>query len=287
MLSKHGKPYDPSNLSADDALEAGIDDLVASNLIGATKAAELVNLANAAGVNVAKRKGSFKNAARAFKTAKLKHRFWPDVYVFDCPIYQRRTKETAMEPVTMWLPLELMEMIARLGLPDVYLSTNNMDIESRRHLESLQQKLRNPNLMGLGLHGDGVPNNYDRTESCLVMSLNLPGVGGKWARMRIPLVVLPSSHVADETMDGICEVLAWSFRHLQVGCHPSHRHDGTPFRSADGRRGKIAGRPTAVQASLVEVRGDWDWYSKIFHFPYHSELDGVCWLCSCKRCEVT
>ena len=128
-----------------------------------------------------------------------------------------------------------------------------------------------------------MPNNYDRTESAHVISINLPGVGGKFARMRIPLCVLPSSKIVSETMDAVLEVIAWSLRHLQLGTHPEARHDGAAWDPAtDKTRSKQHGS-LAFNASLVEVRGDWDWYSKVFHFPYHSELDGICWRCPCKR----
>ena len=46
-----------------------------------------------------------------------------------------------------------------------------------------------------------------------------------------------------------------------------------------------AGEAMGFHATLVEVRGDWDMYSKILHFPYHGENDTICWLCNCRRCE--
>ena len=121
-------------------------------------------------------------------------------------------------------------------------------------------------------------------ESAHVVSINLPGVGGKFARMRIPICVVPSRKMCDETMDAILEVTAWSLRHLQAGFHPECRHDGSPWNASDKWRSKTHGA-LGFNASLVEVRGDWDFYSKVFHFPYHSELDGICWLCPCKRKE--
>ena len=175
-------------------------------------------------------------------------------------------------------------MIWELGLPEVIFSTDRMDIQSKEHLEHLKNKFGIPDLFGFGLHGDGVPNNYDRTESAHVVSINLPGVGGKFARMRIPICVVPSRKMCDETMDAILEVTAWSLRHLQAGFHPECRHDGSPWNASDKWRSKTHGA-LGFNASLVEVRGDWDFYSKVFHFPYHSELDGICWLCPCKRKE--
>ena len=126
--------------------------------------------------------------------------------------------------------------------------------------------------------------NFDRTESANVVSINLPGVGGKFARMRIPLCVVPSRKMGANTMDAILDVAAWSLRHLQAGIHPESRHDQSPWKASDKQRAKKHGA-LGFNASLVEVRGDWDFYSKVFHLPYHSELDGICWLCPCKRNE--
>ncbi len=92
--------------------------------------------------------------------------------------------------------------------------------------------------MGAGIHGDGVPNNCDRTQV-----------------LRIPLCVLPSSKNCQETLDAILEVVARSFRHLLSGCHPESRHDGTPWRKSDAHRAKKKG-DLGFNAALVEVRGE-------------------------------
>ena len=285
MLSKHGKTYDEEKLTNTDRLAANIDSLFSENLISANRCNNLKKQAEDAGVQglVGKRKpGSFKNAARNLKRRKLRQSFWPGLYEFEGPVWSRKKNKAVTENLAMWLPLELLEMIWKLGLPEVILQTDRMDIQTKDHLEALKAELGVPDLLGVAMHGDGVPNNYDRTESCVVISMNLPGVGGKFARMRIPMCVLPSSKVCGATMDAIMEVLAWSFRHLQCGCHPECRHDGTPWQKSDWKRAKKTG-DLGFNASLVEVRGDWDFYSKTFHFPYHSELDGICWLCNCQR----
>ena len=186
----------------------------------------------------------------------------------------------------MWLPLDLVSMIWHLGLPEVVLSTDCMDATSKQVLEERKAKLRCNEVIGLGIHGDGVPNNYDRTESSTVITLNLPGVGGRFSRMRIPLCVMPSAKVSDATMDAIFEVVAWSLRFLQLGRHPTRRHDGTELNGTDSARAKLDG-PLPFRAVLVEIRGDWDFYSKTLHMPFHNENDGCCWLCPCRRNEVS
>ena len=285
MLSKHAEPSHWKNLTPANAFRADVEDLGAANLISASRCQRLLGKAVDAGVEElrgTKRHSSFKNAARQFKK-KLKKTFWPDVYVFEGPVWDRKLQETVTEDLVIWLPLELLSMIWELGLPEMILSTERMDKQSKSHLDKLKQKFGLKDLLGFGIHGDGVPNNYDRTESVHVVSINLPGVGGKFARMRIPICAVPSSKICDETMDAIMEVIAWSLRHLQAGVHPEGRHDGTRWNASDKQRSRKSGQPLGFNASLVEVRGDWDFYSKVFHFPYHSELDGICWLCPCKR----
>ena len=124
-------------------------------------------------------------------------------------------------------------------------------------------------LLGFGIHGDGSPCNYDRTESVEAISLNLPGVGGHYARMRIPLVVLPHSYVSDHTMDDLMEILAWSIRHALAETRPLAKHDFSPWLKSDMWRNKKTG-DLGWNSCLVEVRSDWDFLNKFFHFPSHN-----------------
>ena len=143
----------------------------------------------------------------------------------------------------------------------------------------MQRELDVQDLIGFGLHGDGVPCNYDRTESVTVISLNLPGVPGKHQSMRIPLVALPSHVITSERCDDIMEVFAWSMRHLLVGANPACRHDGSPWlKGKDGKRSK-APEKLPFHACLAEVRSDWDFLAKCFHFATHNLAVGICWLC--------
>ena len=100
----------------------------------------------------------------------------------------------------------------------------------------MREKLGVADLLGFALHGDGVPCNYDRTESVVVISLNLPGLSGENKRMRIPLVVLPDSVMTSETYDDIMEVMSWQMRHLLVNAHPTQRHDQKPWLPSDKAR---------------------------------------------------
>ena len=83
--------------------------------------------------------------------------------------------------------------------------------------------------LGLGLWGDGVPYNYDRTASIDVFSLSVPGFySGTLMNMRVPRFAIDRKHVVKgATLDDLMEVLAWSFTFLALGRHPFVRRDNT------------------------------------------------------------
>ena len=288
MFSKHQKPWDRSVLGPAYSLGRNIEDCVSNNLISAAQGQDMINDAVASGVRQLgpkKRSSTVTNAARTWKRARLSKTFWPKTYTFKAWVWCPRSKQHQQMDVSIWLPHELLHMLVSLGDLSIISSTEQMDPQTKRHLESQKLKYGIPNLIGVGMHGDGIPNNYDRTKSCYGVTINLPGVGGKFSRMRIPVSVGPSERLTDRSMHDINEILAWSFRHALAGTWPERRHDGSPWLPSDKSRASKTGN-LGFNATLVEVRGDWDWYAKILSFPFHNETDGVCWLCPCKRDEA-
>ena len=294
MLSKHGRQWHDPQQPAAQRLQANIDALASANLISASRTELLLREAEAAGVPGLKRcneqvncKSFGKNTARAWKRRKLKHSHWPKHYYFQCRLWDPKTSSIKSEEICIDLPHEIVHLLVEQGQEDALLDNTFLDAIGKKHLDALKAKLGIDSLLGLGIHGDGVPCNYDRTESVFAISISLPGIGGKWQRMRIPIVVLPKSRICAETMYDVFEVIAWSLRHLLNGIWPSERHNGEPWREAasDKARKKRHGS-LGIRAALVEVRGDWEFYSQVFGFPYHNEKDGICWRCPCRRDEV-
>lgn len=103
--------------------------------------------------------------------------------------------------------------------------------------------------------------------------------------MRIPLVVLPDYAVSENTYDDIMEVFAWDMRHSLAGTQAVCRHDCSPWIDSDRVRSTKTGL-LPLRSCLVQVRADWDWMGKCFHFPFHNVKEGCCWLCRCKRSQV-
>jgi hypothetical protein len=290
MFSRASQPSSSSNAVPSQEFQEDVEDLYADNLISGQRAARLLTKACKAGIKgISKkvRKTTGRNQARAITRHKLTRTKWPDYYYFDCRVQDRKTATEYTTRIPINLPLELLEMLWELGLAEVLLSTDNLDTDGKKHMAWMKEQLQVDELWGWGLHGDGIPCNYDRTESVIMISLNLPGLKGKNGRMRIPLVVLPDFAVSENTFDDIFTVIAWSMRHLVAGSRPCCRHDGTAWGKTDSKRKKKNNAPLKFRACLVQVRADWDWMGKCFHLPFHNVLEGMCWLCRCKRHQVS
>ena len=185
-----------------------------------------------------------------------------------------------MQKLCFQLPLELVEMLAKFGDKATLLDTAGMEPRTQEHLEVVKAEIGAEELLGLGLWIDGVPYNFDRSESIEAVAMNLPGLTGKWKNMRLPITAIPKPYVATgETMHDICAIILWSLRHLALGVHPCCRHDGEPFGPEDRHRKSVAGTPLRLRAALVEIRGDWLMMKEVFNLPGWKEKTGCCWLC--------
>ena len=79
----------------------------------------------------------------------------------------------------------------------------------KEHLRYCEERA-GATLLGLGLWGDGVPCNWDRTESVETLSLNLPGQKGRFQAMRLPIFALSKKQMIEETWEDVFELVAWS-----------------------------------------------------------------------------
>jgi len=293
MFQRGQQPASSSNAPPELDFMEDVEDLYADNFISAQRCQKVLEKAARAGIkNIVKqvkpglvRKSLGKNLARDITRRKLRSTKWPDYYWFDCRVWDRKQDKEVRKPICIFLIHEILETIWKLGLAEVLLGTNNYDQLSKEHMQWMREQLGVEELWGFGIHGDGVPCNYDRTESVVVISINLPGLKGKNGRMRIPLVVLPDHAISDNTFDDIMEVFAWSMRHALSGTKPEARHDNFCWKASDHKRKNSHGA-LGFQACMVQNRADWDWLTKCFHFPGHATKSGPCWLCNCKRNQV-
>ena len=284
MLSKRKRPYDESSLPPTRRLAANIKDLVGSNELSAARAQSLVNDAydsGARGFTAAEvRDPDGKNVARDLRAGYLKQSQWPKKYWAKVRCKQS-DGEVAPEWVAFWLPHELLACLHQHGSLEMLQATAGMDVRSLQHLDKCKQAQGDSGLVGMGLHGDGVPCNWDRTASVETLSLNFPGLPEQFARLRLPIVAIPHASFCEYTWDDVMEVVAESLKCAAAGKFMVRRFDNLPWKPSDTARSKLAGKDMGVKGVLVEARGDWKYFAETFKVPRWNNTEGICWKCNC------
>jgi hypothetical protein len=167
-----------------------------------------------------------------------------------------------------------------------------MDPKTLAHLQFCEEQA-GEQLLGLGIWGDEVPCNWDRSESVAVLGMNMPGLTGDFAKLRLPLTAVPHKQVGENTWDDIFGVISWSLTLLATGSPCVERHDKKDWLPSDRvKKKRNPGRSTSTSQSieqrcaLVEVRMDWPFLCKVFGFPAHNTKAGCCWVCRCTLAQV-
>lgn len=271
-------------------LRANLSDLYLSNAVSAQRVGSIMSDAKEARAehldDLVKiiNKSSAKNLSRNL-TSKLKRgSAWPKPYYFKCRFLDLKTKKTISRWIPIMLPHEVCQCLAtRADSLDAFMDQTGLSSATRRHMATACAELNlNPaeKILATGLWLDGVPMNYDRSQSVDVFTLNFPGLTEKWSTLRIPLCAVTHKHVLKHhTYDDIFAVISWSYSHLFAGTHPVTRHDGSRWQSHDNSRKKPSGKPMVLKGLLAEMRGDWKMFKESFRFPQHNELQGCCWMC--------
>ena len=289
MLSKRQRPYDPAELAPGPRLKCNVRDLVANNVVSGKRCQELLNDmsdAGASGLRGIAGKKADKNSLRNIKRHFLKRCQWPPVYWAQVRVISKKSKQEELQWIALLLPHEIVEVLCRLGDPVVLRDADGLDDIGARHLADCRASAGDQNMVGIGIWGDGVPCNWDRTESIETISMNLPGQAGKYAAFRVPLTGISKKQIGKNTWDDVLSVIHWSLVSLAAGVMPSARHDGAPFRASDSKRQKMQGQAVGMKGALVEVRGDWKFFGEVFHLPKHNENSGCCWRCTCTPQQV-
>ena len=290
MLSKHKRPYDAAILPPDKRLSANVRDIFATNQLSGIRTQELINDIADAGVPSFKRvKKTLKaNVSRNLKNTFLKRNLWPSLYWAKISVKNLQTGQVEKQWCAFILPHEYLQTIAKHGLEAVYMSTAALDPKTKIHVEQCEAKA-GCKLLATGLWCDGIPCNWDRTESVETFTLNLPGQDGAFKSLRLPITAISRKQLCDQTWDDILEVIAWSFQHAAAGTKPAARHDDTAFLKSDWKRKKDYEKNSKllVRACLAEVRGDWKMFGETFKFPKWNTKKGCCWLCNITPDEVS
>lgn len=271
-------------LAPEQRLRANLGDLFLSNTVTGARSQSLFEDCHNAGVYNTKKlaragnKGKCQNhCKRDLTRAFLKNTGWPPLYWADIRIYNPRTQKVELRAVPFLLPHEILNTLAKecSDIQCLY-NTAGMAMATKKHVELVSAQVGCP-LVGCSLWADGVPFNFDRSQSLDVITFLLPGLEDG---LRIPLCAIHHKHVMKlDTLDDIFAILAWSYRHMLEGVHPVTRHDGTAFKPNDKKRKKWAGQQMLCRGILAETRADWKFFQEAFRFPQWNVLTGCCWMC--------
>lgn len=280
MFSKRPLPEDREETAAEKRFRLNLSDVFSSNLLSGARVQSLFTDAHAAHAmytgDLADPRGNPKHASRNLRRRLLRRSQWPKIYYAQIRLWSPRLQRVTRQWVGMLPPHEIMSTLAEHNSPAVMLQTTVMGNDTKDRLRDLAAQFGIPNLAGFGLWGDGVPVNWDRSESVEILSFNMPGI----PKLRIPITgVSKKFWVKHETMDDLMAVVQWSAEHLLLGTYPTSRHDGSAWMAGDKNRKKLAGKSLGIQACCVEVRADWAWYQSCLRFPQWNENEGCCYKC--------
>jgi hypothetical protein len=286
MLHKRAIPHEPDEVQPKRRLRQNLADLFLGNNVSGQRAQTLFSDATLSGAGHCDDLGKAgssgkhpKNASRDIRSKLLKRSGWPPLYFADIAVSDNEGNQKTAN-VAMLLPHELLHVMFQFAKPDALYKTQGLAEESLVLLEECKANIGSQEVAPLGMWIDGVPCNWDRSESLEVVSLHLPGLDDDMSNMRIPLCTILKTHCFQkQTMDDILAICSWSLKCAILGIMPSERHDGTKFGPSDCRRRRWQGDST-IRSVLVEIRGDWAMFKQVFRLPGWQEKGGICWRCT-------
>ena len=289
MLSKNKRPYERDALRPAQRLRANVQDLFAANQVSGTRVQELINdIADASNETFEHLRGPLGgHSARNLRRSFLKRCQWPHLYWSQIRLLNLRTQVEEYQWCAFILPHEYLEVLARFGDREVLMARGGLDPCTLEHLVSCEGKA-GAELMAVGIWGDGVPVNWDRTESVETFSLHLPGQTGRYKNLRLPLTAISRKQISTNTWYDVMTVFKWSLTHCAAGSLPQSRHDGSHWLASDAYRKRLREKTPrlSVRAALCEVCGDWKMFGEIFGVPKHNTKAGCCWRCTCTPEQV-
>ena len=263
---------DFSEVPEDKRLRADLADLFLSNQVAATRAGGLFKNAMAShATNVEdlaavgeKSKQGIRN--RGLTRRLLKGHHWPKTYLLSGLNPDTQEEQTVQIP--LWLPHEMLSvLVEKVSSSKGIFDFHQLDSVDMHRMHSCCSALGTTpeTVCAIGLWGDGVPYNSDRTKSIEVLSLNILSSSHK--DLRIPICVIPKHWMIKQTTwSAVLSVVQWSLTYLAAGIFPGARHDGSPWHKGESKRAAQAGKP-CPKAVLVQVRGDWSFHKSALHLP--------------------
>jgi hypothetical protein len=130
----------------------------------------------------------------------------------------------------------------------------------------------------LGMHADGAP--YSKTDSVFTVCWSSLTGSGATLGTRLIITVMRKCEMMPETLEELFKYMAWSFNSLHHGVWPEDDWRGLPL-GGKKKGSRIAG---AWTASMIQIRGDWEFYSDALSFPRWNQ-DGCCFMCTASRSD--
>ena len=235
------------------------------------------------------RESQLKNASKSIMRALLKDCKAPDLYWGEVPCHDPKTQTDGhMTKLPFILPHELLKnMLGKDAKLLGELASNPLLPGVEQFRDSFCEKFEVPatQCLGLGVFGDGVPHQKNKSVECVTWNILGQGANSK----RYLFTCIPKNFTCKcgcsgrHTMEAIFKVLLYSFVAMSKNIFPQCRHDETAWSSEDKGRAKMKG-PLGFFAALLQVRGDWSWYKQIFAFPSWSSHH-ICWRCNAGKEE--
>ena len=290
MYSKRSLGEDYHKAESSKRLRTNLASLFCENIVSGSRSQSLFVDAQAAGakhvkdLQVSEDKNIHRNLLR--KLAKAKAKTWPKLYYAKLRLWSNKSQSIVSAKVPFLLPHELVAHLLQLSSPQRLANQAGMSADTQKHMADVSVQFQCP-VIGVGLWCDGVPCNWDRSQSVEVLTMFLPGQEGQHAAMRLPITVIPKKFVhKDCTYEDIFKVIVWSMEALAAGTWPSVRHDKQSWSLADRARKKQAGQTLGINGVLCEVRGDWSMYSSLFRLGGWSKNQHCCWKCDCNKDDM-
>ena len=126
-------------------------------------------------------------------------------------------------------------------------------------------------IVPLGMHGDG--GGFNKVDSLYTFSWNSLICSGKTLDMKFVFTVIKKTDLVQDSLDHLMKAFAWSLNVILSG--------ETPHVSWDGVRLQGGGLPLAAghRGSLCKVRGDWEFFTQLFHFGRWDSATEMCPFC--------
>ena len=138
-------------------------------------------------------------------------------------------------------------------------------------------------LLPIGLHGDG--GSFSKQDSLMVLSWNgvlgtMSGTEKGFARRFLFTVIRKTEMLeSGETMDYLWKVFSWSVNLMLTGINGEQDYEGRPLN--EPRRFLASG----YRASLMQIRGDWEFLSNVIKLVHWGRSGNMCFLCKAENEE--